>query len=297
MAVEVFDERRCVLGEAPYYEERAGRFGWVDILSRDLLWRSPERPDDVGSTGLPQHVGAAVPRANGGLVLCLADGVVLADPDGALHVLDDYATADAAAGRPRAADAPAVRSNDARADPAGRLWVGTVAYDESPGAATLYRLEPGMPTPVPVLPGVTISNGLGWSATGEQMYYIDSPTQRVDVYRYDPATGEPGERRTFAEIDKADGTPDGLCVDAQGGVWVALHGGGAVRRYRPDGTLDRQVDVPTRRVTSCAFGGPEYDLLLITTAAQGNESDEGAGRTYVHRPGDVTGRPVDRFAG
>lgn len=297
MAVEVFDERRCVLGEAPYYEERSGRFGWVDILSRDLLWRSPERPDEVGAAEVPQHIGAAVPRANGGLVLCLADGPVLADPDNTLHMLDEYADADAAAGRPRGADAPAVRSNDARADPSGRLWVGTVAYDESPGAATLYRLEPGSPTLVPVLPGVTISNGLGWSLAGDEMYYIDSPTQRVDVFRYDPATGELGERRAFAEIDKADGTPDGLCVDAEGGVWVALHGGGAVRRYRPDGTLDRQVDVPTRRVTSCAFGGPGYDLLLITTAAQDNESDPGAGCTYVHRPGDVVGRPVDRFAG
>jgi sugar lactone lactonase YvrE len=295
--VEIFDDRRCVLGEAPWYEERTDRFGWVDILGRRLHWRGCADPQDAGSTDTPQDVGAAVPRVNGGLALCLTDGVVLADPDGALHVLDDFAEADAAAGRPRPAGAPRVRSNDARADRSGRLWVGTVAYDETPGAATLYRLEPGSPRPVPVLPGVSISNGLGWSSDGERMYYIDTPTRRVEVFRYDPATGEPTDRRTLATVDEADGVPDGLCVDAEGGIWVALHGGGAVRRYLPDGTLDRQVPVPTPRVTSCAFGGAGYDLLLVTTAAQGVTGDPGAGLTYVHRPGDVVGRPVDRFGG
>jgi sugar lactone lactonase YvrE len=131
---------------------------------------------------------------------------------------------------------------------------------------------------------------------------VDTPTGRIDVFDYDLATGEPVNRRTFAEIDEADGSPDGLCTDAEGGVWVALWGGGAVRRYLPDGRLDRVVEVGTPNVTSCAFaasdgGADQLDLLVITTAAGKETGEPGAGQTYLHRPGDVVGLPVHRFGG
>jgi sugar lactone lactonase YvrE len=148
-----------------------------------------------------------------------------------------------------------------------------------------------------VLGDLTISNGLGWSPDRSTMYFVDTPTGRVDAFDYDPGTGAIGHRRPFAVLGARDGSPDGLCVDAAGGVWVALWNGSAVRRYTPAGDLERTVTLPTPQVTSCAFVGDRLDLLLITTAADGRADDPAAGRTYVHRPGDVTGLPTDRFAG
>lgn len=293
--MEVFDDRICQLGEGPYYDDRTDQVGWVDILGRSVLRRelTTGATDVIGTAG---HVGAAVPRESGGLVLCLPAGPMLLDADGQRQHLGTFAEADAAAGRPAVADAPARRANDAKADPGGRLWLGTMAYDETPGAGALYRLEPRASAPVRVLDGVTISNGLGWSPDGSLMYYIDTPTRRVDVFDYDPAAGALSSRRPFVTIEPGAGSPDGLCVDAAGGVWVALWEGGAVRRYLPDGTLDRAVEVGTPLVTSCAFAGPAYDLLIVTTASL-QRAGAGAGLTYVHRPGDVVGRPVDRYAG
>jgi sugar lactone lactonase YvrE len=304
-AVAVFDERVCRLGEGPYYDDRSDRAGWVDILGRTVRWRELAG-NGAGELAVADHVGAAVPRRGGGLVLCLPAGPTLLDPDGSVHPLGSYAEADAEAERAAgpwvrpaaAAGQPPRRSNDAKADPAGRLWLGTMAYAETPGAAALYRLDPGAAGPTRVLGGVTISNGLGWSPDATTMYYVDTPTGRVDRFDYDLGTGLPSGRRPFATVDPADGAPDGLCVDADGGVWVALWGGSAVRRYTPAGRLDRVVALPTPQVTSCAFAGPDYRLLLITTAAAGRPAaDTAAGLTYRYEPGDVAGRPVDRFAG
>jgi sugar lactone lactonase YvrE len=293
--VAVFDERVCQLGEGPYYDERAGRASWVDILGRAIRWREPASAA-TGEIPVAEDVGAAVPRRGGGLVLCLPAGPALLDEDGWIQPLGSYAEADEAAGA--LLDGPRLRSNDAKADPAGRLWLGTMAYDETPGAGALYRLEPDATGPTRVLGDVTISNGLGWSLDAGTMYYVDTPTGRVDAFDYDLGTGEIANRRTFAEIDPADGSPDGLCVDAEGGIWVALWDGAAVRRYAPDGTVDRAVALPTPQVTSCAFGGAGYGQLVITTAANGRPADDtAAGLTYVYQPGDVVGRPVDRYAG
>jgi sugar lactone lactonase YvrE len=296
--VEVFDDRVCLLGEGPHYDERTRRVVWVDILGSRVLWRCLD-----GSTGeitCPGHIGAAVPRRDGGLVLCLGDGPALLDLDGTLRELGTYAEAEAIAGGPPAPGG-GLRSNDAKADPAGRLWLGTMAYDEAPGAGALYRLDPGVATPRRVLDDVTVSNGLGWSPDGTTMYYIDSPTGRIDRIGYDPATGELGRREVFVEIDtgrRDTALPDGLCVDAEGSVWVAMWQGGEVRRYAPDGRLDRVVALPTPRVTSCAFAGEGLDLLVVTTAAlDRSASDVSAGLTFVHDPGDVVGQRVDRFAG
>jgi sugar lactone lactonase YvrE len=296
--VSVFDGRTCRLGEGPHYDERTGWVVWVDILGSRIVWRDLAGAE-VGETPTAGHVGAAVPRRDGGLVLCLPTGPVLADPDGTVRPLGTYAEADAAVGVPPSAEAPALRSNDAKADPAGRLWLGTMTYDQIPGRGALYRLDPGAGVPRRILGDVTISNGLGWSPDRATMYYVDTPTRRIDAFAYDIDTGELGERSPFATIEgTAEGPfPDGLCVDADGGVWVALWNGSAVRRYTPDGRLDRVVDLPTPLVTSCAFAGEEFTTLVITTAAGNWPADDHAGRTYAYEPGDVVGRPVDRYAG
>jgi sugar lactone lactonase YvrE len=316
--LEVFDDRRCLLGEGPHYDEPTRRVVWVDILGGQVLWRTVDpaartargagrdatdtRPGadpagDVGGFTVAGHAGAAVPRRGGGLVLCLPDGPVLLGPDGATRELHNCAAADARAGVSRPAGGSPLRCNDAKADPAGRLWLGTMAYDETPGAGALYRLDPGAPGPTRVLGDVTISNGLGWSPDGRTMYYVDSPTGRIDAFDYDAATGGMARRRVFAVVE-GPGMPDGLCVDAGGGVWVALWNGAAVHRYSPDGRLDRVVPVPTPQVTSCTFAGDGYRMLVVTTAAVDRPADDGAaGLTYAGEPGDVVGVPVDRYAG
>jgi sugar lactone lactonase YvrE len=281
--VEIFDNRACGLAEGPYYDERTGRVGWVDITGRRALWRDIAT-GETGQVSLPDEVSAAVPRANGGLVLVLAaSGPVLVDPDGAMHPTEPY-------------DDPqpgvAVRTNDAKADPAGRLWFGTMSKDMSSARGVLYRLDPGQSAPRRMLDSVTVSNGLGWH--GELMYYADTRTNRVDVFDYDPATGAIEGRRTFVDVPK----PDGLCIDVEGFVWVALWGAGTVRRYAPDGRIDRDVSVPTPQTTSCAFAGENYQTLIITTGAEREGAGApGAGLVYAEHVTDVAGRPVDRFAG
>lgn len=269
----VFDSRVCELGEGPHYDERSGRVWWVDILGCRILWRAFDGPDN-GEIPAPAHVGAAIPRLTEGLLACLPWGVVMVSPDCGWSELSRYPIAD-----------ERLRSNDAKADPAGRLWLGTMSYAEDPGLGTLYRLNPGAGTPTAMLTGVTVSNGLGWSPDGLTMYYIDSPTCCVDAFDFDMNEGTLGRRRTFARIDS--GFPDGLCIDAHGGVWVAIWDGARVMRFLPDGSLDRVLPLPVPRVTSCAFAGPRFDVLIVTTV----------GPTYAFALDDVVGLPAHRFAG
>jgi sugar lactone lactonase YvrE len=266
----IFDERECRLGEGPHYDDRTGRVYWVDILNSLILWRAFDGTDS-GSVPTPGHVGAAVPRASGGLATCLPEGIA------------DLATGAWLTRYPTPTDG--LRSNDAKADPRGRLWHGTMAYDEADGRGALYRLDPGSSETRLMLPGATVSNGLGWSPDGTKMYYIDSPTKRVDVFDFDLETGAFDGRRPFAVID--DGFPDGMCVDAEGGVWVAIWLGHKVIRFRPDGTTDRVLELPVPKVTCPAFAGPDLDTLIVTTV----------GPTFAFEIDDVRGTTVDRFAG
>jgi sugar lactone lactonase YvrE len=140
--------------------------------------------------------------------------------------------------------------------------------------------------------GLTISNGIGWAPDGSTAYYVDSGTQRIDV-----CTADLSERRAFVTIAESTGTPDGLTVDAEGGVWVAIWGGSAVHRYSPDGELDQVVTLPVAQVSSCAFGGDDLGTLYITTSAEGlSDPEPGAGALFAVRPG-TTGQPTLPFAG
>ena len=187
-----------------------------------------------------------------------------------------------------------VRMNEGGCDPDGRFYCGSMAYDQRPGAAALYRLDPDRSVRL-VLDGVTVSNGMEWSPDGTLVYYNDSAEGRVDDFDYDERSGL-RNRRAFAHV--AGGRPDGLTVDAAGSVWVALYGGGEVRCYRPDGALADVVQVPASNVTACTFGGPRLDRLYITTSREGlAPGDEPlAGSLFVAVVG-VTGRPVREFAG
>jgi sugar lactone lactonase YvrE len=190
--------------------------------------------------------------------------------------------------------------NDGKCDPAGRFWAGTMALDERPRAGALYRLDPDGAVHT-MLRDVTISNGLDWSDDGRTMYFIDSPTQTVDAFDFDVATGSIANRRTVVRIPIEHGTPDGLALDSDDGVWVSLWGGGAVHRYTATGTLDAIVHVPTPFPTSCTFGGDDLGDLYITTAWIQLAADERAGQPHAgslfHVRSGARGRPANRFGG
>jgi sugar lactone lactonase YvrE len=167
-----------------------------------------------------------------------------------------------------------------------------MADDERPRAGSLYRVDPGRSL-VRVLEDVTIGNGLGWSLDGRRMYFIDSPTRRVDVLAFDPERGDATDRATFADTSAFPGLPDGLAIDAEGGVWVAMHEGAALLRFSPEGRLLSTVEMPVTRPTSCCFAGPDLDRLVVTTA-RGADGD--GGDLFVVDPG-VAGTPTVAFAG
>ncbi len=198
------------------------------------------------------------------------------------------------------ADDPSTRMNDAACDPGGRLWAGTMAFDFAPAAASLYRVDTdGSWTRV--LADVTISNGIGWSPAGDVMYFIDTPTYGVDRFRFDPDSGDISERERLITLPEDGGMPDGLTVDAEGGIWVALFGGAAVRRFHPDGAAWGRIELPVSQVTSVCFGGATLEDLYITSAAAGLDAptlaqQPLAGATFVCRPG-VAGLPTNRFGG
>lgn len=279
-AYEVAVAAEATLGEGPTWDPATGTLLWLDILGMRLHTYDPVTGRRTVRT-TPQHIGAAKPRAGGGLVLNLRDGVGLLDPDGTFGWLHHEPV-------------PGRRANDAAVAPDGSLWAGTMRYDEAAGGGTLSRVT-GDGTARTVLDDVTVSNGTGWSPDGRLMYYVDTPTRRVDVFDYDSEGIR--DRRPLVEIEEGAGYPDGLTVDADGCVWVALWDGGAVRRYTPDGTLDRVISLPTPRTTACAFGGPGLTDLYITTARTGLDAPHPLSGSLLVVPNAGKGLPQPAFAG
>jgi sugar lactone lactonase YvrE len=268
-------------GEGPVWSTRWGGLRWVDMLAGDVL--SLDEDGQVNRRHIAGVAAAIRPRTRGGAVIGVERGFALEEPDGTVTPLD-----------PLWSDEQ-VRMNEGGCDPDGRFYCGSMAYDQRPGAAALYRLDPDGTTRL-VLEGVTVSNGLEWSPDGALAYYNDTATHRIDVFDYDATTGLTG-RRPFVQLPD-DGRPDGLTVDAQGGVWVALSGGGSVQRYTPAGSLDAVIELPTPKVTACTLGGPSLDQLFITTSREKLEPGEDpiAGSLFRAQV-DVPGRPIREFAG
>ena len=249
-----------LLSEGPRWHEEAGELLWVDILGARFHRGSIAADgtlDLVASLEFDRHVCAVAPVLGGGYVLAAGTGYLFVDEAGTVSEL----------AQPEGSRTD-VRMNDGACDPQGRFWAGTMAYDESPDAGALYRLDLDG-TCATVLTGLTISNGIGWSPDGSTMYLADSGTGRVEAFDFDGGRGTISGRRTLVHVERPGVVPDGLTVDAEGGVWVALWGGGAVRQYAADGSLLATVRLPVERPTSCAFGGPDCATLFVTTARAG----------------------------
>lgn len=271
------------LGEGPVWDAARSDLIWVDIDRGLVHRRSRGRADETIDVGQP--VGCAVPRAAGGLALALRDGFGLLPRGGGQARLV----------APVEADRRSTRMNDGACDSRGRFWAGTMSLTGDTCSAALYRLDPDLNV-TRVLPGISVSNGIGWSPDGSVLYHVDSPRRRVDLYEFDASAGAIIDRRAVIPIDAGFGTPDGLTVDADGGLWVALWGGGAVLRFSPEGVLDRRLEIPATNVTSCCFGDSDLGTLYVTTAARGAAHEPLAGALFACRPG-VVGLLATPFAG
>jgi sugar lactone lactonase YvrE len=229
-------------------------------------------------------LGAVAPLAgrDDEWIAACGTGIALMRAGGQLEWLD----------RPEDSNRVRARMNDACADPAGRFWAGSMAYDFTPDAGSLYRVD-GDGTVTRVLDGVTISNGPAFDATGTTMYFSDSARGRIHRFHLDPETGALSERTVFAQLKAGTENPDGMAVDDEGHVWVAVWGASQVRRYRPDGTLAETIGVPTRQPSSVCLVRRDEPRMFITSAATGL-SDELAGALFAV-PVSVSGRPADSF--
>lgn len=280
--------RPARLAESPVWDTRRGCLLWVDIDAGQVHRLDP-RTGAGTSTAVGVPVGAVAVRRDGGLVLAAGRGFAFLD--------EKAGTLDWrwAAGR-------GDRMNDGKCDPAGRFLAGTLTTAQAPGAAALYQLAADG-TVTTLIREVAVSNGLGWSPDGSRLYFADTPLERVDVLDYDVTTGAVSGRRPFADLRDVPGRPDGLTVDADGGVWVAMaRGGCAVRRFTPDGRLDHVTEMPVPLVTSVAFGGPDLADLYVTTSRVGlspaDLADQpGSGAVFCVPAVGARGLPASEYAG
>ena len=277
-------------GESPVWSVREQALYWTDNLG-GCIHRLDSESGRGQRIALGRNVMAIGLRAGAGLVLALANHLAFYEPGGELELIMSVEQ-----------DQPRNRFNDAKVDRRGRYWAGTmndVDWDKPSGS--LYRVDPGLE--LSRLQGAVVcANGLGWSPDNRTFYFCESFRYAIFAYDFDPDAGVLSARRVFATVDESSGGfPDGLTVDAEGGVWSAQNGAGRVVRYAPDGEVTHEVEVPVPQPTSCIFGGPDLDVLYITTSRQNMTPEQLAryplsGSVFALRPG-LSGLPEPLFAG
>ena len=287
--VDVALDAQADLGEGPWWDQQRSQLLWVDIFTGRIHWLDPASQRD-SSLEVGQPVGMVARRTSGGLVCAVRDGIAFVDAElGGCTLVKNIE-----------ADLSGNRMNDGKCDPAGRLWAGTMATDLSPYAGALYRINFDLEVTA-VRTGISISNGLDWSPDGRKFYFTDSTTRCVDMYDFDVNSGDISNRRTLIQMDDPIATPDGLTVDAEGTLWIAIWDAGCVRRYTPQGALIETIHLPVSRPTSVAFGGSHLDQLFVTSARNGLSIDQlskesHAGAIFVMETG-VTGLRPYAFNG
>ncbi len=280
------------LGESCRWDEVRGELLWVDLDAGRFYRATADgtRVEIIASYEVQGTLTAVAPmRDRGeGWIVATDQSIAVLGQDGHLRELD----------RPEAAHASRVRMNDGAADFWGRFWIGSMAYDAEPGLGSLYR-HSHMTGTETILRGLTISNGLGWSPDRRTMYFVDSGPSVVYVFDVDDE-GDVSNQRILIQFDhESEGDPDGLCVDAEGALWIAVWGGYEVRRYTPNGELIARVSIPTGQPACCAIGGANGTTLYVTTAREDMSTEQlarepNAGRLFCVDVG-VTGLPLNTF--
>ena len=266
---ELVIESQALLGECPCWHQSRQLLYWVDLLKQQFHIYYPEtnqnRTIDIG-----EFIGGVAPRSNGEVILGLQSGLASLNLETEeINIIarpEDYS--------------PSHRFNDGKCDPMGRFLAGTMALDQTERAGSLYSLDKHLHVRK-LLDNLSISNGMGWSPDYSTMYLIDSPTKKVFAFNYDVTTGNISNQRVAVTIPNTEGYPDGMTVDTEGNIWVALWAGFKVTRWNPHtGKLLQSISVPAPNVTSCIFGGSNLNELYITTARK--DLDEAALNQYPH---------------
>jgi len=262
---------------------------YVDIEGHALIRLNPKNGEEqVWEIG--ERIGTVVPRQSGGFVCAGDSGIFSFDPETG----DKKSMAD-----PESDKRPDNRFNDGKCDPSGRFWAGTISTVKKTGDANLYMLDVNGDLSLKV-PGVTNSNGICWNAKVDRMYYIDTPTKEIWAFPFNNQLSELGEKQVVFNTEDAglDGSPDGMTIDADGMLWVAMCHGGAVLRIDPhNGSLLQKIDFPCVETTACAFGGDKLERLFVTTGIHKSIEEENAGRVFVVDGLGVVGTKAFSFAG
>ncbi|MGF6726595.1 sugar lactone lactonase YvrE [Paraburkholderia sp. GAS41] len=298
--VEAAGALPATVGESPVWQAAEGAFYWVDIVARKIIrlhLESGVRTEWV----LPERVACFAFGREGGLLAGLETGLfsVTLPESGEEH----DAAAQQAQVRKLAAPAfplPDMRFNDGRCDRQGRFWAGTMVQDNPTArpAGELFRFDTAGTLSASIVDGLIVQNGLAWSPDGATMYLSDSHTSQrlIWAFDYDEHTGEPRNRRLFADLHHYVGRPDGAAMDVDGCYWICANDAGRVLRFTPEGKLDRQIELPAMKPSMCAFGGRELDTLFITTIRPDAGANESDGHVFAVRPG-VTGCAETPYGG
>jgi sugar lactone lactonase YvrE len=258
-------EIKATLGEGAFWNHHTQEFYWVDIEGKSLHIYNPKTKINK-SLATPTRIGTVVPKNSTKAVVALEDGVyIINTQSGDISLLSDIEN-----------DKTQNRFNDGKCDPFGRLWVGSMALNQEEYSGNLYMIDEHGKTELKI-DSVTISNGIVWDSNHKTMYYIDTPTAKIRAFDYDNRTGSISNERVVVEVNNSVGYPDGMAIDEENMLWVAMWNGNAVVRFDPNtGEILSKIEVPAHNVTSCAFGGKLLDTLYITTASVDMTAEEQA---------------------
>lgn len=285
MDIEVVLKAGAIIGESPTWASEEKALYWIDV-KKPALHRFEHATGRQRSWSMPSDIGAfALLSQQSAAVVALREGIFCLDfASGSMTLL-----------APPPFDPKLFRFNEGACDASGRFWVGVMFDPLKDGAAPeksslrSFTLEAGLRSEPDA---AELHNGMAWSRDGRRFYLTHSYMQEIFSFAFEPNGGRLGERRLFARVPKADGLPDGAAVDAQGGYWCALHGGGRLRRYTAEGAVDRDISLPVSQPTMCAFAGEALDVLYVTSASDKLSPEQRireplAGALLRLRPGEV----------
>ena len=279
-----------ILGEGPLWDVEEQRLYWIDSFGNQIF-RCTETGTEVEGWDVPANIGSMALRRQGGAVVSLQTG---------FHFLD-FKTGETVAIHDPEAHLPGTRLNDGKVDRQGRFIAGSMDMNEEGPNGALYRLDADLSVHV-LEKGIICSNGPCWSPDGATFYFTDTWSEEISAYDYDQATGTPTNKRRFASFKEIGGAPDGATVDEEGYVWSAAVYSGQIVRFSPDGSIDRVIKTPVLKVTSVMFGGPDLDVMFVTSMARPPlprfpEDGPMAGHVFAIYDLGVRGIPEGRFQG